>query len=493
MTTYYVDPVNGNNANNGLGPDASAATNKPWSTMAKVLGAAGIASGDTVYMAPGTYRETVSILMTSATVTTNVIGDVENSSGFKTSGGVLVAPGPVVWTAYTTNDTTVPSSSACLGINTRDFLSFSNIIFLAGTGACVSTAAGSTDITFTDCHFNALTGGAGVIQWTVAAGVTCNWTIDRCTFISRTNSQHCSITLTRHTADYNAGIVIRNCMSIGPVSLAQVGSTGSGTGFGGGITVRDCTLVGSAIRTTDANLSTSSPISVVGCLFLGASTAINANTAGQIVEDYNVVAAATPRTNVTPGTHSISDGSRSLGIDVNNFLVTKQQPRPFGTPMAGSPFLGFGDDGAGPAVDLWNRPRPAGGLSIAKAIGALERHDTAAKETGTTDAGGVGVHITGPGDHDLLVPVDATSTTITVRARYDSTHAATNKPQAQLLANGEVGYAGETQTMTVAADTWETLTFSAFTPTAKSYVTLRLVSRAAAGGGIAFFDTITVT
>jgi hypothetical protein len=73
MTTYYVDPVNGLDANNGLGPDASAVSNKPWKTLAKLLGAAGFASGDTAYLAPGTYREVVTVAMTSATVTTSIL------------------------------------------------------------------------------------------------------------------------------------------------------------------------------------------------------------------------------------------------------------------------------------------------------------------------------------------------------------------------------------------------------------------------------------
>ena len=36
MTTYYADFVNGNDANNGLGPDASHANNKPWKTIGKL-------------------------------------------------------------------------------------------------------------------------------------------------------------------------------------------------------------------------------------------------------------------------------------------------------------------------------------------------------------------------------------------------------------------------------------------------------------------------
>jgi hypothetical protein len=141
-------------------------------------------------------------------------------------------------------------------------------------------------------------------------------------------------------------------------------------------------------------------------------------------------------------------------------------------------------------LDMLNRPRPAGGQSTSNAVGCLERHDTAAKETATTDAGGVGLKITGPGDHDIKVPVSAAATTITVRARYDATHGGTSKPQAILLANGEIGVATATATMTAAADTWETLTLGPFTPTAVGVVTIRLVSRSAGGSGVAYFDTM---
>ena len=42
----------------------------------------------------------------------------------------------------------------------------------------------------------------------------------------------------------------------------------------------------------------------------------------------------------------------------------------------------------------------------------------------------------------------------------------------------------------LSAATGDTITFSAFTPTAKSVVTLRLISRSAAANGYAIFDTI---
>jgi hypothetical protein len=125
--------------------------------------------------------------------------------------------------------------------------------------------------------------------------------------------------------------------------------------------------------------------------------------------------------------------------------------------------------------------------------GAFEAHETAFKETTTTDAGSVGITIHGPGSHEFLIPVDASATVITVKMRYDTNHSTTNKPQAILLANGEIGVTTETVTMTSGVDTWDTLSFASQTPTAKGVVTVRLVSRSATPYGKAFADTWTVT
>lgn len=52
MTTYYVSP-NGSDSNNGLGPDASHASNKPFLTIGKILGASGVGVAYLVPLAPG--------------------------------------------------------------------------------------------------------------------------------------------------------------------------------------------------------------------------------------------------------------------------------------------------------------------------------------------------------------------------------------------------------------------------------------------------------
>ncbi len=352
----------------------------------------------------------------------------------------------------------------------------------------------STDITLEDCTLLGYARYDGVACKGNTGGTSYNWTLRRCRIFVAGGGIPVLLELPLHTADYDVGITIENCHLIGGFRGIYGDVRGSGSGKPGGLIVKNCTFdrptnVGIGLV---ANWATSIPTRVHNCLFLGGGDqALAAGTSGQITEDYNaILGAATARSNVTAGSNSKVD-AMALLVSLGQEAVVGARERPYLTPLAGSPLLGFGNDGTYTASDdLAGRPRPAGGGSTVKGIGALERHDTGARETTTVDAGSTALKVAGPGDQDLHVPVDATSTTLSIRARYDSNHAATNKPQVLLLANGEIGVAAQTLTMTAAVDTWETLTTSAFTPTAKGWVTLRLVSRSAAGNGIAFFDTV---
>lgn len=146
----------------------------------------------------------------------------------------------------------------------------------------------------------------------------------------------------------------------------------------------------------------------------------------------------------------------------------------------------------GIAVDVRNAPRVGNGTNARTgAAGASGRGNTAAKETSTTHSGTASGKIVGDGWHDFVVPVDASATTFTLYMRYDGTYDATvGRPQLLMLANGECGVAAQTVTVTAGASgAWEQQTIGPFTPTAKGYVTLRVVSRDINGAGSVFFDS----
>lgn len=504
MATYYVKTTADGGSDAAAGTSAGAA----WATLGKALGAAGIASGDTVYVAPGTYRETVTVAMTSAVAETFILAD---PGAAQFSG---VAPGPVIWSAYTTNDTTAPAAAACLNLAGRDFFTIDGFTFVGGnpaqnTGQCIATSnsAISTNVKIRNCAFLpgavGTTNGALIVAISTGDQVALTWAIDRCVFLSTgLFSIYVQGDQAAAGADWDIGFTVTNCFNLS-TNAAFVGFTVNGatnTRKPGGVKITNCFhwSSGGIISTSANNHSTSVASNIEHCIVVsGASSPIGAATAGMVTEDYNRVLSGTAwSANVgggSPGANTVSNIAGSITqaflIEIGQSLLHGFAARPFFTPMAGSPLLGAAAGGSNtdPSVDLFNRPRPAGG-ALTSAFGPLERHDTAT-ETGSAVIAGTGNHyqITGPGDQDVTVLVDAAATDLEITMRYDTNHAATNKPQAILLANGELGVATETLTMTAAANTDETLAFTQFTPTKAGAVTVRLVSRAAAANGIAYF------
>lgn len=490
MATYYVRKT---------GSDAAAGTapGTAWLTIGKALGAAGIASGDTVYIGAGTYREAVTVAMTSATAETFVIGDIDGSQ----TGDA----GDVVWTAYTTNDTTAPSASSTLNLGGRDFLTFRNFTFIGGSSASGVVAANTTqslNIKLEKCVFLPTRSNIYSVLYTGLADVASNWVIDSCVFIPAGTAGAVLLSLpTSASADYDINFLIKNSLLIASHGAGCVVMTPSGAGAfkAGGVDIFNCTLLGgaNAVNCNGANMSTSIPCTIYNSICWGQSTSLLATTLGQLVEDFNLLnSGSAVRTNVGVGTGSISGTgatppTHSIMVEVGQAFLNGRQPRPFFTPMTGSPQLGFGAQAGGPTVDMLGVTRPAGGASMSYAIGALERSNTAVAEASVTQAGASAIKIVGPGVQRFDIPVDAASTTVTVYGQYDTTHADTNKPQMKVLNGGQAGVADATDTMTAAVDTWEQLSLN-FTPTSKGIVTIELVSRAAAGGGIAYFDTFAV-
>ena len=476
------------------GSDANAGTSAgaAWLTLGKALGASGISSGDTLYIGAGVYREVVTVAMTSAVAETQIIADVD--------GAQTGDAGSVTWTSFLTDDKTANSTSVLLNLNGRDHLTFQGLYLVGGNVASNASlvngdTAESTDIRFFQCVAVAAGPSSRMFTWTGTTGGAANWSFDSCVLMTMSGLTQCFFQpATVAGADYDIGITFTNCLLIGSnARFIYTAPSGASAGKPGGLKVTNCTAIGqgSSVVETGANHSTSIPCTVNNCVFF-AQLPVVAQASGQLSEDWNILYGATPRTNVTAGGNSKTTSYAplwELGYGwLNGFL-----PQPFFTPTSGSPLLGFGAAASPPSVDALQRPRPAGGSSTNNALGAFERHDTGAREASVVDASTYSLKLTGPADHALFIPVNAAATVITLRARYDTNHGTGSKPQAILQAAGDIGVSTETKTMTAGIDTWETLTFSTFTPTAKGFVTVRLVSRAAAGNGIAYFDTITAS
>ena len=136
MATYYVQP-NGSNANTGLG----ASNAQAWQTVQKALGATGIGSGDTLYIAPGTYREAITIAGTYS-ATTSIIGD-RTASQFSS-----ISAGYVRITGLVSDALGVSTSVGNFTTNGKSYLLFDSIWFEHK----ITLAASSNNLTFIRCQ-----------------------------------------------------------------------------------------------------------------------------------------------------------------------------------------------------------------------------------------------------------------------------------------------------------------------------------------------------
>jgi hypothetical protein len=508
VTVYYADFVNGNDADNGLGPDASHGSNRPWKTIAKALGAAGISSGDTVYLSPaGPFREVVTVAMTSAVAETFVLGDPWNSQGFRTAGGVLVSPGRVEWTAFLTNDTTAPSTTTLLNLAGRDFLTFRNLVMVGannGTASCVNaTTTAPTNIEFEDVAFIPYFNDQ-VIAATTTFGVPFVWRINRCYFGPTLNTSCIGFNAPSGAAgaDYDVDVEITNCLFLvsGAGQSINLNASTVNTFNPGGCYIRNCTFVDSRAILTDADWSTSIPAEITNCAVFGLSnTGIGGGATGNVFEDWNLVYATTPiDADVTSGGNSVTDASYAALFNFFNAdrIWGAPEPRPWMEPLKDSPALTFGNDGNQPTLDLETLPRPVTALAAVGAFGV--RHNTFRRDTAPIGGGGFSaLRIVGPGDYGFRIPVeDGVSYDISIDVEWDATYDdSVSKPQFRVDANPRIGVAEQVVTATGSSGSPETLTLSTITPSGPDFdfIVVRVLSRDADGGGLVQTDDLTIT
>lgn len=449
-----------------------------------------VATGDTVYVGAGTFRNVTAFsaannwpaAFAAFNGVISIVGDV--------TGHFTGDAGMVQLTAYTTNDKTAPSSTVLMNLGGKSNLVFSNIMFVGGNAIMISgTTLTSQNISFVDCAL-ALGHQASqqFISLTTSYGTSLNWLFNRCHFFANGSSTSSSLfTLPQGpTNHYDVNVIFQNCSIIGVGgSFIRVQGSGSGNGLGGGIKAWNCFGLSneSAFLTTLIGaVSTVFPCQMYNSFWItGPGVILNAGTAGQIIEDYNVLVSNSPRVNVNIGIHSVSDGSYAPLFHFGQERIWGGLPRAFGEPMANSPLLGFGNNGQ-TNYDLFNRPRPAGGGIALPAAGALERSNTAVQVQSPVPPSGTNSwQFTGPAYQDFAVAVDTTPTTFSISVQRDSSYssypnAPQNAPSIQILSNASIGVTGQEVADTSPPAQWNTLTCAAFTATAIGIVTVRIHS-----------------
>jgi hypothetical protein len=312
MATYYVR-VDGNNANAGTGQ----ASNQAWQTIAKAITSA-VAPGDTIYIAPGIYRESgLTPTFTNPSSNAQRISYIGDTSASQFIG---VATGPIIITTYATNTS---GQTTHLMIWAKDYTSFTNICFI---GYPLTTSP----------TFGALIKYSGIYP-----------IFTKCLIQQTSNStQNAGI---EYLATYNQrGPDIRKCVFLNTNIVIQ----GNGTAAGQWDTqsrIEDCIIQG---NNNNANLQAvriySDPVSTLGGVTVNnnylsgsggvavvnsgsstypaivqnnyieaSSTALFAGATNQMTQTYNVIFASITRTSVSSSVTSYENAFAFKNGDIS--------------------------------------------------------------------------------------------------------------------------------------------------------------------------------
>lgn len=465
MTTYYVGP-GGSDSNNGT----------TWALRKLTLNGAEdipVVAGDTVYVGPGVYRETLTIDVSGSDGSPiTYIGDVtgQNTDGM---GGVVRITG--------SDDDQSAARANCITATSRSYRTFRGFSFDSFSSDGFNSATAVSYIIIEDCIFWGYGASTACVEF---RGTGTNNTVRRCAFYGK--QRHIIFTHTS-TVD-SASMLVENCAFYG---------TATGTGSGqveitriGGIVISNCTFtIGSYGVNLATNPAAGQSVTVYNSLFSYCFvSALNAPTSStQLVEDYcSFWGNVADRTNVSAGANSVTypplfqppilyDGALLPPPPLGALSQWSQVRRIAGTAMA--------------TDDLYGITRPT--TDSKKSWGAVQYQEPIRETTTTYDSSTASLKLDDAGEVQFLVPVTAVSTTISVRCYREADYAGTNPT----MVIRQPGQSDSTTTDTGSASTWNELTDTITPAAAPPYVLvcLQSLNTATSGNYDVFFDALTVT
>ena len=330
MATYYVRP-DGNNSNTGLGSGTSTA----WQTLAKALGASGIGSGDTLYIAPGTYTESVTIGGTY-TAPTYVYGDplCQQFTG--------ISAGSVWHSSATSTGNDRIINAVLLSGSGKSNLNFRNIHWLSCNGYNqVSLLLGQNN-TFTKCVFEQVYWGAPQnVNNSSPSTLAINTVFDSCIFLTPAGGNGSIVLTGNNVADTS---VVKNCLFIGSGTFHCV------LLISAQCEITNCSFhnfnIGVGVSTGSATF-----VSLVkNCVFARCNSAVTSVTLGWVTATYNRLCLSS-LSNVPTSVTNITEGVS--GLDTGYALLTGLQNLQFFSSYLGSPNTSAGIATGAPVTDMY--------------------------------------------------------------------------------------------------------------------------------------------
>lgn len=275
MTRYFVDVVDGDDANDG----STAVLAK--STLNAVEGL--VAAGDEVRIAPGVYRETLTV-DTAGTTDTPIeyVGDVY--------GVYFGRTGTVRITGCDSSAETVTRAYGVTAAATKDWRSFKGIRF-DGLSDIGINADGCSNWTIIDCVFESIA-NHGIY----CSGAEVEWTIRNCIFVFPGSD---GIQFAHSGIVSGSNHLIERCFFLhsGQEHIRFVRT--------GGAIVNGCTFIGGTDGIDHGTTNGGDACYVYNCIFAGQnSAAIEAAVLGDMISDYNgFYQCAAKYDTTTAGTH----------------------------------------------------------------------------------------------------------------------------------------------------------------------------------------------
>jgi len=349
MTVYVVGP-GGHDGNSG----------RTWQTRLATLNGAEdkpVVPGDTVYVAPGAYREslTVDVSGTAAKPIT-YIGDVtgEHTDGV---GGIVRITG-------SDNDQTLTRTS-CINATSKDYRTFRG--FMMDTATILIDISSSDYWTIEDCALWRDTDNC-----IDADGTSTNLVVRRCIMTGRHAAR--TMYIINAPAIDNTGDVVENCIFFSGRAVRIDGA--------GDVQVRNSLFIGSEYGVRTGNANAGHETDVRNSIFTGCSIAVRGEAAGQLTEDYNTFYInSTDRSNVNVGANS-NAYTILFQPPLRNAGVLQQSgyrlPWWFSDLSQWSQIAQITGDGNEPTVDFFGQRRPythGGPISALCSWGTTQRDD----------------------------------------------------------------------------------------------------------------------
>jgi len=347
MATYYVRP-DGNDSNTGLGSTTALA----WQTITKAIGATGIAPGDTLYIAPGTYRGSFTAGFTNPANEGQRITIAGNPSASLFSG---VTSGPVVITNYTSN--TASSGLTVLTV-VKDYITIQDVLifgYVAGGSPLFGIVADIQSTAFIAtriyCHTSEANTQSRGFQISTS-GNTAGPIVSNCVFIGGFLYQGLP------TSSYDSGAIIRNSIFIKTsVSSADTQAAlqllSNPGGRLGGVSIVNCSFFagGSCISVGWFGApSTTNGSTIRNCYFRG-TTGINSTSTSIFTETYNIFECQLDRVLTNTGTGSVSRPYNPIDLHISN--IQQWGILPFTAPITGSYGISAGIASGAPTADIF--------------------------------------------------------------------------------------------------------------------------------------------